>query len=352
MTNEDNTRKPYDFEKDTLTRKEFKDKDKVKDDAVFLNTVNQHFSGQRSFEQAQNATKANVGKSPVMPKGAKRATSKFFSKSKLHYHGKMKDRKKHKMPASLTLLLASAFLVGNIALLHYINNKEINKDLATSQNTLQNMLDREASLHNLNIYQEENNSLQILNANLNNILERYEQDHNSVSKDEIAQLLQNIYEEGKDISLPKLADAYNSYQNSNNSSKISPDDLQYVYTPRDSGVPCSVALYNINTDSYTYLFINSEQLSDFVASQFKISSSYGIDENGNAELLCNVPNALLYAKMGTAELNNLATSTITYSKPKLAFKEYDNEISDTNSTKASNVNDNLKDSSDKGDEER
>lgn len=369
MANEENRHEPYDYDKDPTNPVKFNDEDRVNDDNVFINLARKNYNAQRNAIQAQEITKQNTGKSPVMPEDGRINSSSFGKKVKASngknskakssyvYNGKMKKHKNGKLPKSLALLLSAGFAIGGIGAItlgvNYLQDKLRDEKLANSQQDLQNMFDRETALGEFNTYQTQNNNISILNSDLNSILERYEQDPNSVSQDEIASLLKGIYTQGKEMVSSKVANAYNDYKQETNSSLLVESEvLTYKHSPRDGNVPYTMAYVN---DSHNYVYLPSnEKLSDFIGSQMDILLCYGAD----GSLVEDISNekALDYAKVGTTELNEMAISDFTYEQklgsPVLVISEHEKEISDTNNAKTNATYVNSRDNSDKGDEDR
>ena len=72
MTNGENRRKPYDFDKDVSVQHSFND-DRVNNTAVFSKIVHENYENARSTRQANQIIRENIGRGmpPVMPKDEK-----------------------------------------------------------------------------------------------------------------------------------------------------------------------------------------------------------------------------------------------------------------------------------------
>lgn len=288
------------------------------------------------------------------PSSSKKVTYHRTSED-IKRHGRIKNKKGKLSPAK-RFLISAAIVAGGIGAItlgyNLVKENITDSKLAQSQQNLEEMADRETALGNFSAYQTQDNDILILNDNLNDILEKYEQDPSSVSQEEIASLLQSIYTEGKEMVSSKVANAYNAYNQKNNSSiTIDANGLRYTHTSRDGNVPYTMAYVN-NNNSYVYLPSN-EELSDFIASQMDVLSCYGYDGN----LVDGVSNekALDYAKVGATKLNDMVISSFTYEQkfgsPVLVINEAEKESSVNTKTNATNVN--AKNNNfDKGDEER
>lgn len=197
----------------------------------------ERYQGLENLVNTHRNLKYNEGKTPVTPSPegqfppkapryphtpvspAKSDYPKGFKVPKKYKSNRRLSKTKRKLPKALTLLLAAGLAIGGFKVVtlgieHFQDNSR-NESLANSQQNLEDMVHRETALGEVSTYQVQNNDLQILNADLNNLLERYEQNPSLVNESEIANLLQNCYLEGRDIVFAKVADAYNAYSNEN-----------------------------------------------------------------------------------------------------------------------------------------
>lgn len=291
---------------------------------------------------------------PVSP--AKSDYPKGFKVPKKYKSNRRLSKTKRKLPKALTLLLAAGLAIGGFKVVtlgieHFQDNSR-NESLANSQQNLEDMVHRETALGEVSTYQVQNNDLQILNADLNNLLERYEQNPSLVNESEIANLLQNCYLEGRDIVFAKVADAYNAYSNENDEYPKTIDAKNLIYRiDDDMNPPYYIANRSdkVNNPNGTAVASQNSILSDFIKKQLKINDLYTSNpfEENSAHLREGVSasQALDLLKEGVNDINEMATSNLHYEKsllgnPSLVIDEYQRE-SDTPSIEnvsTSNVN--------------
>ena len=252
----------------------------------------------------------NSGKRPYMPpdlrieQQAKRTQKKYVSNKRL------RNKKRIKLPKALSLLLAAGILSGSIAAitLGYDHITSINRDndLAQSQENLADMANRETALEEIETYEQGDNSLEILNSDLNNLIQKYKENPDSITQEEIRNLLSACYQEGRDVVFSKMAEAYNKYslENDEYPKTIKAQDLIYrVSDGKDNMTPYYIANRpdQVNNPNGTALPSNNE-LSNFISTQLKIN-----DLNLSNETSLDIEDALNLLKEGVSDINNLYT---------------------------------------------
>ena len=367
MTNGENRRKPYDFDKDVSVQHSFND-DRVNNTAVFSKIVHENYENARSTRQANQIIRENIGRGmpPVMPKDERLPYSK--SNGKLVYYGKMKDHQKSKLPKSLSLILAAAIAVGGISAItlgiKHVQNKSRDNSLARSQQSLEEVTFQGTNLNDLNVDQSQNSNLLILNSDINSLLNRYKQNPESISEQEVAQLLSATYQEGRDTVFPKIADAYNNYSQENDEfpQTIDSDHLVYWYS-KDVG-HYHIAYQNdlSNNPNGQAIAYNNNKLTNFITEQENMHDLYEVDiDTGTLKLKdgTTINQAINSLISGITDVNEIASSNIYFEKGLLGEKllkidEYqrENTISDNDKSSSSVINTNFDNTPDLDDEER
>ena len=254
--------------------------------------------------------RTNIQKRPYMPpdfrkeQDVKKAQKKYVSNKRL------RNKKRSKLPKALSLLLAAGILSGSIAAitLGYDHITSINRDndLAQSQENLADMANRETALEEIETYEQGDNSLEILNSDLNNLIQKYKENPDSITQEEIRNLLSACYQEGRDVVFSKMAEAYNKYslENDEYPKTIKAQDLIYrVSDGKDNMTPYYIANRpdQVNNPNGTALPSNNE-LSNFISTQLKIN-----DLNLSNETSLDIEDALNLLKEGVSDINNLYT---------------------------------------------
>ena len=87
------------------------------------------------------------------------------------------------------MLLSAGILVGGIKAItlgvDYFQSQVRSNELTESQENLSEMSKSRNTSGSIETYQQEDNSLEILNSNLNNILQKYEESPKSVTQEEV-----------------------------------------------------------------------------------------------------------------------------------------------------------------------
>lgn len=237
----------------------------------------------------------------------------LYPKKKYKSSNKISRKKKNKLPRALSLLLAAGVLAGGIkAVTLGIDNTRDNS-LAESQQNLAEMTNRENNLEGMEGYQLDNNSLEILNVDLNNLLQKYKESPDSVTQEEVKSLLGACYQEGRNVVFSKMAEAYNNYSKENDEypKTIKAQDLIYrVSDGKDNMTPCYVAYRpdSINNPNGTALPSNSK-LSNFISTQLDIKELYFSDET-----LLDISKSLNLLKESITDINEFYTSNFNIEK--------------------------------------
>ena len=258
----------------------------------------------------------NRGKKPYMPpdlrkeQQAKRTQNKYISNKRL------RNKKRIKLPKALSLLLAAGILSGSIAAitLGYDHITSINRDndLAQSQKNLADMANRETAIEEIETYEQGDNSLKILNSDLNNLIQKYKKNPNSVTNEEVRNLLAACYKEGRDVVFSKIAKAYNEYSQENDEFPKTIDAEHLIYRVsdgKDNMTPCYIAYRpdSVNNPNGTALPSNDE-LSNFISTQLRIKELY------SNEPLSDVSKSLNLLKEGITGINVFYTSDFNIEK--------------------------------------
>lgn len=316
---EDLNKKPYDYNKDKLYKKILertsqKNQLNQMGENFFMDITAKNYQNAKQRETAINAQKSS-GQKPVMPK-------------KYIYKGQMATKKKGKLPKSLSLILAAAIAVGGISIItlgiKHIQDSSRDNALSNSQQTLENTAYNNINSTELNTNQSQNNNLLILNADLNDLLKRYKQDPNSVSQEEVANLLNTTYQEGRNIIFPMIADAYNSYSQENDEfpQVIDSEDLVYLNT-KDAGWQIAYrSNSNINYNGQAIAY-NSNKLTDFITTQENMHNLYEYNSETSTLNLkegTTIEQAINCLVNGMIDVNDIASSDIHFEKGLLGEK--------------------------------
>ena len=350
----------YNYNNDKLYKKLLKKTSQTNelnsiDDDFFRNIANTNY---RNVKQQEIAKKAQsyIGQDPILPK----------KNSKYIYKGKMANKKKNKLPKALSLILAAAIAVGGISAItlgvKYLKNNARDNDLASSQQNLEDVTYRNTNSSELNTNLSQNNNLLILNSDLNNLIERYAQNPDSVSQEEVAQLLNAVYQEGRNIIFPKIANAHNNYSQENDEFPqiIDSDHLIYLNT-KDVGWQVAFKEdLNSNSNGQAIAY-NNDKLTNFIKNQESMKNLYELDVTTNTLKLkedTTIDKAINSLISGFTDVNYIASSNIYFERGLLGEKilkidEYqkDNIISNANTSNSQTINlshNNI----DLGDEER
>lgn len=273
-------------------------------------SINDAISMVNAKHLSEKNLRTNILKKPYMPpdfrkeQDVKKAPKKYVSNKRL------RNKRRSKLPKALSLLLAAGILSGSIAAitLGYDHITSINRDndLAQSQENLADMANRETALEEIETYEQGDNSLEILNSDLNNLIQKYKENPDSITQEEIRNLLSACYQEGRDVVFSKMAEAYNKYslENDEYPKTIKAQDLIYrVSDGKDNMTPYYIANRpdQVNNPNGTALPSNSE-LSNFISTQLKIN-----DLNLSNETSLDIDDALNLLKEGVSDINNLYT---------------------------------------------
>lgn len=266
---------------------------------------------------------------PVMPKDYRKIAtqSNYYQTDKPHYphtpdlppkvkyhkrkyksSSKLSSKKKNKLPRALSLLLAAGVLAGGIKAVTLGIDLSRDNALAESQQNLAEMTNRETALEEMGVYKQEDNSLEILNADLNNLLQKYKESPDSVTQEEVRNLLGACYQEGRNVVFSKMADAYNKYSQENDEypKTIEAKDLIYrISDGKDNMPPYYIANRpdQVRNPNGTALPSNNE-LSDYISTQLKIKELYS-NEN-----LLDVSKSIELLKEGFTDINKIYSSDI------------------------------------------
>lgn len=345
MANEENKRKPYDFDKDVPVQHHFYD-DRVNDTTVFSKIVHENYENAKSTRQANQIVRKNIGKgmSPVMPKDERLPYSK--ANGKLVYNGKMKEHKKNKLPKSLSILLAAAITVGSVSAItlgiKHIQDKSRNDALTSSQQNLEEVTFQGANMDKVNAEQSQNNNLLILNSDVNNLLNRYKQNPYSISEQEVAQLLSATYQEGRNTIFPKIANAYNDYSKENDEFPQTIDSNHLVYWYSKDVGHYHIAYQNDLSDNSNGQAIayNNNKLTKFITNQENLHGLYEVDSNAKTLKLkdgITLSQAINSLISGITDINDIASSNIYFEKGLLGEKLLKiDEIQKENATPSQN----------------
>ena len=260
-------------------------------------------------------------------------------------NGKIQN-KKPKLSLSKRLLIGAAILtggaiaisLGSLAVKNFVSNQR-NQALSESQQNLQNVNSNEREI-NIDYYSNEDNSLYLLNNQINDLLKKYEQNPSSVSRDEVASLLSATYQEGRNVIFPKVAKAYNSYSQENDEfpKEINSKNLVYWHSKGVNGYYISNQTDPVNNPNGQAIAYDNSDLSDFISNQLNIHSLYKTNPNSGAVEL---------------EVNNMSALDVHYEKGLfgnkiLKIEQPQKENSDKTNSNTSTINT----KSDLGDEER
>lgn len=235
-----------------------------------------------------------------------------YPKKKYKSSRKLSSKKKNKLPRALSLLLAAGIIAGGIKVVTLGIDLSRDNSLAESQQNLAEMTNRETALEEMGVYEQKDNSLEILNSDLNNLLQKYKENPNSVSQEEVRNILGSCYLEGRNVVFSKMADAYNTYSQENDEypKTVESENLIYrVSDGKDNMTPCYVAYRpdSINNPNGTALPSNNK-LSNFISTQLKIKDLYS-NEN-----LLDVSKSIELLKEGITDINDFYTSNFNIEK--------------------------------------
>lgn len=283
-------------------------------DQSMFNLVNSHSLSYRNL-------RANFDKNPEMPKDYRKGVSSSIAKSngqKRIYKSnkKSKDMKRKKIPKSLLLLLSAGILVGGIKAItlgvDHFQSQVRSNELTESQEKLSEMTKSGNTSGNMETYQQEDNSLEILNSDINNILQKYKEDPNSVTQEEVKTYLKSASQLGMKLLLNKVASAYNDYGKENDPYHIdiSSDDLyakksngKEEYTQTNIIVKRQI-VNGINKDT---VIADNPITSDYISSMIDMSDLANSDNLGIKE-------AINTSIVSTTQINNMANYSLHYEK--------------------------------------
>lgn len=278
-------------------------------------------------------------------------------------NGKIQN-KKPKLSLSKRLLIGAAILtggaiaisLGSLAVKNFVSNQR-NQALSESQQNLQNVNSNEREI-NIDYYSNEDNSLYLLNNQINDLLKKYEQNPSSVSRDEVASLLSATYQEGRNVIFPKVAKAYNSYSQENDEfpKEINSKNLVYWHSKGVNGYYISNQTDPVNNPNGQAIAYDNSDLSDFISNQLNIHSLYKTNPNSGAVELeddVTLDNAINSLTVGITQVNNMSALDVHYEKGLfgnkiLKIEQPQKENSDKTNSNTSTINT----KSDLGDEER
>jgi len=290
-------------------------------DQSMFNLVNSHSLSYRN-------SKANFGKSPVMPEDFRKGVSSSITKSnsqKRIYKSNKKSKymKRKKIPKSLLLLLSAGILVGGIKAItlgvDYFQSQVRSNELTESQEKLSEMSKSRNTSGNIETYQQENNSLEILNSDLNNILKKYEENPNSVTQEEIKDYLKVASQLGMDLLFDKVANAYNEYGKANNlyHIDISSEDL---YSKKANAKEEYTHPYIIVHRQMVNGINNDTVIADNPITSDYISSMIDMSDLANSDSL-RIKEAIDASIVSTTQINNMANYSLHYEKGLLDTNE-------------------------------
>lgn len=278
-------------------------------------------------------------------------------------NGKIQN-KKPKLSLSKRLLIGAAILtggaiaisLGSLAVKNFVSNQR-NQALSESQQNLQNVNSNEREI-NIDYYSNEDNSLYLLNNQINDLLKKYEQNPSSVSRDEVASLLSATYQEGRNVIFPKVAKAYNSYSQENDEfpKEINSENLVYWHSKGVNGYYISNQTDPVNNPNGQAIAYDNSDLSDFISNQLNIHRLYKTNPNSGAVELeddVTLDNAINSLTVGITQVNNMSALDVHYEKGLfgnkiLKIEQPQKENSDKTNSNTSTINT----KSDLGDEER
>lgn len=290
-------------------------------DQSMFNLVNSHSLSYRN-------SKANFGKSPVMPEDFRKGVSSSITKSnsqKRIYKSNKKSKymKRKKIPKSLLLLLSAGILVGGIKAItlgvDYFQSQVRSNELTESQEKLSEMSKSRNTSGNIETYQQEDNSLEILNSDLNNILKKYEENPNSVTQEEIKDYLKVASQLGMDLLFDKVANAYNEYGKANNlyHIDISSEDL---YSKKANAKEEYTHPYIIVHRQMVNGINNDTVIADNSITSDYISSMIDMSDLANSDSL-RIKEAIDASIVSTTQINNMANYSLHYEKGLLDTNE-------------------------------
>ena len=290
-------------------------------DQSMFNLVNSHSLSYRN-------SRANFDKNPEMPKDYRKGVSSSIAKSNSQkriykYNKKSKDMKRKKIPKSLLLLLSAGILVGGIKAItlgvDYFQSQVRSNELTESQEKLSEMSKSRNTSGNIETYQQENNSLEILNSDLNNILKKYEENPNSVTQEEIKDYLKVASQLGMDLLFDKVANAYNDYGRSNDSYHIDISS-ENLYAKRSNSKEEYTQPYTIvhrqmvNGTNKDTVIADNPITSDYISSMIDMSDLANADD-------FEIKKAINSSIVSTTQINNMANYSLHYEKGLLDTNE-------------------------------
>lgn len=254
--------------------------------------------------------RTNIDKKPYMPPDLRKEQNVKKAQKKYVSNKRLRNKKRIKLPKALSLLLAAGILSGSVAAitLGYDHITSINRDndLAQSQENLADMANRETAIEEIETYEQGDNSLEILNSDLNNLIQKYKENPDSVTNEEVRNLLSACYQEGRYVVFSKMAEAYNKYslENDEYPKTVKAQDLIYrVSDGKDNMTPYYIANRpdQVNNPNGTALPSNNE-LSNFISTQLKINDLYSSNKTS-----LDITDSLNLLKEGVSDINNLYT---------------------------------------------
>ena len=300
------------------------------------NSLNQELFGMvNSHSSTSPYIEANYGKTPTKPQDYRinAKPGRNTSNDKPYYphtpsvppkakypkkiyksSNKLSSKKKNKLPRALSLLLATGFLVGGIKAITLGIDYIRDNTLAESQEHLSNLADSQNIYERTGLTEQENNTVEILNSDLNSFIQKYEENPGSVTKDELNTLLQNCYSIGKDVAFDKIARALILYYHQNPNDVNSQVSSQYYFSYRLGNPKNNEPLYYIaqcklkNSTPVAYIPIaTNKEIQDYVASQYALLDYINHDN-------INFDDAIKKAKEATTQINNMVNYKLHYEK--------------------------------------
>ena len=252
--------------------------------------------------------RANIGRTPTMPPDLREQ----MPKKKYVSNKRLQNKRKSKLPKSIAFLLAAGILAGGIKAITLGMDYSKDKSLAESQEHVSETFDTQNIYEKTGLTEQENNTIQILNSDLNSLIQKYKEKPESVSQEDINTLLQNCYSIGKDVAFNKIARALTQYYHQNPDTIDTQTSSRYfsykVGNPKNNEPLYYIAECKINNGIPTYTPVaTNKEIQDYVGSQYALLDFINQDD-------INIDKAIQKAKEATTQINNMVNYNLHFEK--------------------------------------
>lgn len=285
-----------------------------------LNLVNRQHA---SFKEVRNIAGNTAG--TYRNGNAQRHSSRVThsSNEKRKYTGNLRA-KQPRPKRALIFALAAAIAVGSLVV-SKVHSELEKPNLEESQEILADISNNQFVLNELGLSQENSNAVQLLNADLESLSERYAENPSSVSDKEVKDLLQSCYSLGREIVFDKVDSGLRDYyeEHPDKSSVQSADEAgsRYIYRvgdPKNNESPYFIAVRGmtpsgIETDTCV---ADGQEISDYVGSQLEVSNYIDSDN-------FNVRKGLELAQNAIEDVSRMSIAEVAFHDDILGAKKTD-----------------------------